>query len=1231
MRRRLISLLLTLSLVVGCLSGIPVLADGDTEELFVGQAKTVTFTEDDVDRWGECESKQFVFTPGSSGKYGFLVDKLFHAWCSEASLSNEISANGKTCYWYWLDAGEEYSVNINLNTDSVSSYPYAGEVTVITGDSTKVYNAHVTVNAKEYWNYCDDRESYGGGEGNEKWKAYSLSQGDDVTLQTEFDAEPVGASLRFQWYRTDGFYVPWYATPSNYEDDLIEIPGANNSALTVNNISRSGLYVCRIYTGTGDYEFTDVGANLIIDTFDMAGWWGYMDGSAIAIADDYGEPATLVFTTFAKSDPAVTLHYVIYRLGDNWEEIEVDRGTVIAGNDITYQVPEVTDSCTYLCRVSDDFGRVVDQEVNASYSTELTAPSGTKFTVGSQGRTYTLSVAVNGRTDGFECEWYRVDEWDEERLPQFDNQSTITTEILDLDSVPESLNGITLYRCKVGDDEINYRFFRDDVFEVSSKGDTSYWIEYNESCVLEVDVFVSTDVSYKWYMIDPETEESILLNGETGSSITVTWQQAHDNADKWNSSRYECKVTDGRKSETIEFSVVPLWTFKVIPISEFSYSFGSDTVYGYEGETVELKANVEPKPGLTSTFTFQWYRGDLAIPGETSSSFTTPNLIDGWTTGVYWCKISDGRCEGSYYAEVGLKERKKDFVVSTDSWLVVDAGESVEIEYSVQAGDEYWTAELLDNDGNIVDCTSRRYYGSSDSSFEISDGIQDTQRFFIRVTSSCGETISKVITVRVRNSSVRIRTACIQTDEYSSCYFKKESSSDSIIMSQDATYYYAGETVVFVPKCINLGYILDEIDVTNDSTGAVVAFVSNGDGSYSFDMPDNDVTISVTSKPVPDGGSYPILLEQGKNGNAFLSSDEACEGALITVYTTPDEGYELDKILVMDTNGTMLNTDANNTFTMPCTSVLVKAFFKPIAEAPIQTGWIKEEGVWHYYNEAGVKQSGWINIDGIYYYLDPANNDGMATGWLEIGNKWYHFKNDGAMTKGWYSAGSSWWYFDGSGAMVTSWKKIDNKWYFFDRSSGVMMTGGWKKIDDVWYYFRDSGNIATGWEQINGKYYYFNNNGEMQTGWIKDNNKWYYMNPQGDMKQNSWLNDGGKWYYFVESGAMAAGTSLTINGVVYRFAANGVCENPNGDPQNGWVKIDGVYYYYNGGEAVTGWQKIAKKWYYLDPDNGGAMWTGWLEDGGYTYYMDNSGAMVANRTITIDGTEYTFDASGHLK
>ncbi len=255
------------------------------------------------------------------------------------------------------------------------------------------------------------------------------------------------------------------------------------------------------------------------------------------------------------------------------------------------------------------------------------------------------------------------------------------------------------------------------------------------------------------------------------------------------------------------------------------------------------------------------------------------------------------------------------------------------------------------------------------------------------------------------------------------------------------------------------------------------------------------------------------------------------------------------KTLVKDSDYTLsyLNNTAPGTGTVIVTgtgnySGTVSAEFEITGNSVI-TGWIKEDGVWHYYNEIGQLESGWIYIDGIYYYLDPDNNNAMTTGWLQIGGKWYFFNASGAMQKGWLSRGRNWYYLDGSGAQVFSWKKIDGKWYFFDRTSGAMVTGGWKKIDNTWYYFRDSGSIAVGWERIEGKYYYFNSNGEMQKGWIKDSGKWYYMDSSGAMV-TGWKYINKVWYYFNSSGAMLADTTAAIDGKQYTFDANGKCLNP---------------------------------------------------------------------------------------
>ena len=59
----------------------------------------------------------------------------------------------------------------------------------------------------------------------------------------------------------------------------------------------------------------------------------------------------------------------------------------------------------------------------------------------------------------------------------------------------------------------------------------------------------------------------------------------------------------------------------------------------------------------------------------------------------------------------------------------------------------------------------------------------------------------------------------------------------------------------------------------------------------------------------------------------------------------------------------------------------------------------------------------------------------------------------------------------------------------------------------------------------------------------------------------------------------------------------------------GWVQVDGGWYYMDSsGTQKTGWQKIGSTWYYLDPANGGRMASG--------------------VTMNINGTNYTFNASG---
>ncbi|MDR3598307.1 immunoglobulin-like domain-containing protein [Clostridium sp.] len=70
----------------------------------------------------------------------------------------------------------------------------------------------------------------------------------------------------------------------------------------------------------------------------------------------------------------------------------------------------------------------------------------------------------------------------------------------------------------------------------------------------------------------------------------------------------------------------------------------------------------------------------------------------------------------------------------------------------------------------------------------------------------------------------------------------------------------------------------------------------------------------------------------------------------------------------------------------------------------------------------------------------------------------------------------------------------------------------------------------------------------------------------------------------------------------------------NGSIKTGWLNDGGNYYYLkDDGNMATGWIKVDNSWFYLNPS--GEMKTGWLNDNGKWYYLDKNGVMVFNTTI----------------
>lgn len=145
-----------------------------------------------------------------------------------------------------------------------------------------------------------------------------------------------------------------------------------------------------------------------------------------------------------------------------------------------------------------------------------------------------------------------------------------------------------------------------------------------------------------------------------------------------------------------------------------------------------------------------------------------------------------------------------------------------------------------------------------------------------------------------------------------------------------------GDTVTVTVKPAD-GYELDKLTV-NDGD---VETTKGEDGTYTFEMPAEDVTVSATFKEI----TYKVTVDTTTNGKVTLSSESAVKDEEVTVTVKPDAGYELDTLTVTDKDGkdvTTTKTTDGCKFNMPEGGATVKATFKK-SETPTYTVTVSEE------------------------------------------------------------------------------------------------------------------------------------------------------------------------------------------------------------------------------------------------------------------------------------------------
>lgn len=112
-------------------------------------------------------------------------------------------------------------------------------------------------------------------------------------------------------------------------------------------------------------------------------------------------------------------------------------------------------------------------------------------------------------------------------------------------------------------------------------------------------------------------------------------------------------------------------------------------------------------------------------------------------------------------------------------------------------------------------------------------------------------------------------------------------------------------------------------------------------------------------EPVPIPPTYAVTTPDPANGTVTVSPSRASSGRTVTITATPDLGYELESLTVLDSRGNEIaltdKGDGKYTFTMPASRVTVEASFAP-APLPFED---VAPGAWY---ESAVRYAYFHNI-----------------------------------------------------------------------------------------------------------------------------------------------------------------------------------------------------------------------------------------------------------------------------
>lgn len=172
---------------------------------------------------------------------------------------------------------------------------------------------------------------------------------------------------------------------------------------------------------------------------------------------------------------------------------------------------------------------------------------------------------------------------------------------------------------------------------------------------------------------------------------------------------------------------------------------------------------------------------------------------------------------------------------------------------------------------------------------------------------------------------------------------KVNNGSVSLVKSTRVAYRNDNITLNAVPDD---GFMLESISVTKRKDEAV-ALTKNDDGSYSFVMPAENVTVNAVFALEEQPIQYKVSTAFSPNGVITVSPTNASAGTTITVSVLPNNGYSLNTLNYMDDTGRIFTIQGND-FVMPEHNVTVNALFSHGPFSDVTDGPFYDAILWAY-------------------------------------------------------------------------------------------------------------------------------------------------------------------------------------------------------------------------------------------------------------------------------------------